>query len=319
MTTKQACLALIALTLLVSICSVPYVFGDNFSVTSETTETVSPFQADLLDSNLTVALSTPAFNASITNDFNTSFTFVPTYNGTGQLFGADLRVNGTSVASNSTALVANQTNTIYYKFPSNGTYFWNVRVQDDAYVISAPNDFNLSVAVPNPSGISVSLVAPANASTVTDKFNVSFVFVPTEFGNDKLLTAALWINGTAVSNNQTTLVAGQNNTIYYTLSSNASYYWNIKLQNTSAVVVSAPSNFNFTASVYVAPTATPTPAPTATPTPSPVPTAPPTAAPTPSPTPDNSAFTTWAIIIIVVFVISGVLVVVLIILRRRNR
>ncbi len=319
MITKQAYLAIIALTLLFSICCAPFVASANSSSTSQSTTAISPLQTsgDSFE-NISVSLSTPIHNDTITEDFNCSFTYVPSINGTDQLYGASLIVNGSVVASNQTALVPYENNTIAYKFSENGTYLWNIRLQNSTSIVAAPNDYNLTVAIRSPDSIAVSLKAPDNGTTVSNDFNCTFTYVPTLSGTTKFYGASLVVNNTIVAYNQTAIIAGENNTINYKFSSNGTYNWNIRLQNDTNTVT-APSNYNFTVSVYVAPTATPTPAVTQTPTP--IPTATTTATPTATPTssPDDTAFTTWLIVIIIVFVISGVLVAVLLLLRRRQQ
>jgi hypothetical protein len=171
--------------------------------------------------------------------------------------------------------------------------------------------------------MSVTLIGPAHNSTITSNQNVSFVFLPIINGTDKFYSAALVVNGTSYGGNQTAISNAVNNTIYYKFSENGTYYWNIRLVN-STTVVWAPTDFNFTLKVHIEPEATPTPAPTQIPTPTPTPTqtptptVAPTATPTPTPAPDNSSLSIWAIIIIIVFIISGVLAVVLVLLRRRH-
>jgi len=312
MTIKQAYLALIALTLLFSVCFVSFSNIDAPSASAQETNTISPFQETEPD-NISVSLLSPAHNATISSGYNCSFIFVPAINGTDHFLGASLVVNGSVVTTNQTAITAYQNNTIYYKFPSNGTYTWNIGIQNTTNVVWAPADFNLTVAVPDK--IAVNLLSPANATTVKDDFNCSFVFVPTVDGTDKFTKATLLVNGSEVATNQTAIVAGQNNTIYYKFANNGTYYWNIRLQSES-FTVTAPSNYNFTVAVYVAPS--PTATPTVTPTPTVEPTATPT--PTPSPTPvPTEPISTWLILIIAVVVICVILAVVLVMLRRPKK
>jgi hypothetical protein len=317
MTNKQAYLAIIALTLLVSVCFVPLVLGVASSASPQSTNPISPLQtSDPVFENISVSLSTPVFNDTIVNDFNVSFTYVPSINGSDKFYGASLIVNGSIVATNQTALTAYQNNTISYIFSSNGTSNWNIRLENSTNSVFAPSDYNVTLAVAPPNSIAVALKAPDNGTTVKNDFNCSFIFVPTLSGTDKFYSAALVVNGTSYGGNQTVISNGVNNTIYYKFTANGTYNWNIRLQN-STHTVTAPSNYNFTVAVYVAPEPTPTPVATPTPTPSPIP-ATPTATPTPTPAPDNSSLTTWAIVIIIVFVISAVLAIVLILLRRRH-
>ncbi|MGD6805471.1 MAG: hypothetical protein ACQCN4_00720 [Candidatus Bathyarchaeia archaeon] len=317
MTIKQAYLAIIALSLLVSICFVPFVQSNESSPASEPTIAISPLQTTEEFENISVSILSPIHNATISNDYNCSFIFKPAINGTGNFLGASLMVNGTVVATNQTALTAYENNTISYKFPSNGTYIWNIGVQNISNVVWAPQDFNLTVAVPDK--IAVDLVSPTNGSTISNDYNCSFVFVPSVNGTDKFTSASLLINGSVVASNQTAIVAGENNTIYYKFTSNGTYNWNIRLQSES-FTVTAPSNYNFTVAVYVAPSATPTPTVTSTPTPTSTSSPAPTATPTSSPAPTEPAwFNTWLTVIIVVFIICAILVVVLILLKRKQQ
>ncbi|MGD6853389.1 MAG: hypothetical protein ACQCN6_15120 [Candidatus Bathyarchaeia archaeon] len=314
MTIKQAYLAIIALSLLVSICSVPLAQSDESSSSPEPTITISPFQATEEFENISVSILSPVHNTTITDDLNCSFIYKPAINGTGNFLGASLMVNGSIVATNQTALTPYANNAISYKFPSNGTYVWNIGVQNISNVVWAAEDFNLTVGVPDQ--IAVSLKSPSNGAKITDDFNCSFVFVPSVNGTDKFTKASLIINGSTVASNQTAIIADQNNTIYYKFASNGTYNWNIQLQSES-FTVTAPSNNNFTVSVYVAPTATPTPTPTAVPTATP--TAVPTATATPTPTPAPLlADTTWLLVIIAALLIIAIIIAVLLILKRRK-
>jgi hypothetical protein len=184
-----------------------------------------------------------------------------------------------------------------------------------------------SSQVTNEESVKVSILAPNDNATITSSLNVSFVFLPTIIGSDKYTEASLWVNNSRVSYNQTAITENANNTIYYKFSTNGTYYWNIKVAN-STNIVSATKDYNFTLSVYVAPeaTPTPTPSPSPTPTPAPTPTATPTAIPTvaptvrPSPTPEPNAFNldTWTLIIIAILVVVIIGAVVLVFLRRRQ-
>jgi hypothetical protein len=318
MPTKQAYLAIIALTLLVSICFSPLVFSEKPAASAQTPPLITPLQT-LEPENISVNLLTPINDANLGDNFNVSFTFEPKINGTDKFYGAELILNGTVVAaSNQTALKPYEINTIYYVFSENSTCTWNIGLRNSTNTVYALNDYALTIEIPKPIGIAVSLKAPDNGTTVTNSLNCSFVFVPTIFGSDHFTSASLVINGIEYATNQTKLIADENNTIYFKFNNNGTYNWNIRLQNDTNTV-SAPSNYNFTVSVYVAPEATSTPAPTATSTP--VPTAAPTnteSPPTPTPAPDNESLSTWAIVIIIVLVISVLLVVVLIMLRRRQ-
>ena len=166
---------------------------------------------------------------------------------------------------------------------------------------------------PEPENISVIILSPVHNYTITNSFNVSFVYIPQINGTaNKFEGADLFINGSQVASNQTAMASYSNNTIYHEFSSNGTYLWNVKVRN-STTVVSASNDFNLTVSVYTpdptpTPTASPTPTPTPTPTPVPTltPTLTPTASPSPTPAVTNEGFSAWLIVIIAVVVIAGV-------------
>ena len=319
MITKQVHFTIIALTLLVSLCFVPFVINDKPAATAQAISPISTLQVQDPE-NISVSLFTPINGETIDDDFNVSFTFEPKINGTDKFFGADLIINGSIAASNHTALKPYESNTLYYKFSENSTCTWNIGLRNSTNTVYAPDDYSLTVEIPNPVGVAVSLKSPDNGTTVTNDFNCSFVYVPTAIGGDSFEGATLIINGVLADYNQSAITADEENTISYKFSSNGTYNWNIRLYNTSTNYVVSEDSYNFTVAVYVAPTSTPTPVPTATPTPTPTPTSIPTHAPTPTPTPsaDNDLLTTLTIVIIIVIVISVVLVAVLILLRRRQ-
>ncbi|MFA5572190.1 MAG: hypothetical protein WDA42_03710 [Candidatus Bathyarchaeia archaeon] len=169
--------------------------------------------------------------------------------------------------------------------------------------------------------ISVTLKKPIHNETITDNQNVSFVFEPCINGTDKFYRADLIVNGSIVASNETTLTAFTDNTINYKLPVNGTYNWNIRLENSSKIVM-AETDFNLTVAIYEpdpTPTPTPTPSPTLTPTPTPyTPTVTPTKLPTPTPTPEPPVeIDAWTIVIIAIFVFSGVLIGTVLLLRRR--
>ncbi|MCL5876316.1 MAG: hypothetical protein M1540_00705 [Candidatus Bathyarchaeota archaeon] len=174
--------------------------------------------------------------------------------------------------------------------------------------------------------ITVVLNAPANNTGKTDNFNVTFTYIPYLLGSGQFYGANLVLNGSIVQSatNQSAISNNVVNSISYTFTANGTYYWNIRLQNSTHAVISDEPR-NITLAVYVPdPTATPTPtpAPTATPTPTPAPTATPTpkpATPTPTPEPPADLLGTWGIVIIAIIVIAAVGVIAILVLRRRNQ
>lgn len=316
MNNKKAYMGLAVFMLIIASCFVPSVLSENSSAPIQT-NSVTPF-AEGDPQNMSVSLVTPILNETITNDMNVSFTFYPSINGTDQITGASLWVNGSRVTYNQTAIAPWANNTIYYRLAGNGTYLWNIKLENSSDIISAPADYSLTIAVPEPIGISVRLVSPANGTTVSNTYNVSFVFVPKNNGTDQLESAQLFIDGNRVEYNQTKVVANEENAIYHELSTNGTYRWNIRLYNSTNFVTSTDS-YNFTLAVNPTPTATPTPTPipTAVPTVAPTPTAHPTATPTPTPAP-GIGLDLWTLIIVAVIVFSVVLIVTILLLRRRK-
>jgi len=141
MKSKQAFIAIIALALLVNACFFA-------SVSSQTIDD---------SQSIAVALNTPIMDASRTaedNNVNVTFTFTPTIYGDDTLKIAFLRLNDTVIATatNKTTLANNTANTIDYTFTQNGTYYWNVQLQNTTSFVYAAEPFNMTVVlyVPEP-------------------------------------------------------------------------------------------------------------------------------------------------------------------------
>lgn len=325
MNNKKAHMGLAVFMLIIASCFVPSVLSENSSAPIQT-NSVTPFAAGEPE-NMSVTLLAPVLNATISTSSNVSFTFVPAINGTDIFWGASLVVNGSIKASNQSAIVPYQNNTIYYDFGAtpNGTYTWNIRLQNTTITVMAPTDNNLTIGIPEANtGIAVKLVAPANDATIkTTSNNVSFVFVPAKNGtNNQFYKATLVVNGSIISSatNQTALTPDVNNTIYYELTPNATYRWNVRLENaTHTVTAEANNNFTFTQVTTPSATATPTPTPAPTAQPTAIPTATPHATATPTPTPEPGLGSDlWTLIIVAVIVFSVVLIVTIFLLRRRQ-
>ncbi len=96
---------------------------------------------------LTVTLNIPADGSTLTT-FDCNFTYTPTLVGNNSLSGAKLIINGTDTVCQSSPQNAT-TNRIAYTFTTNGTYLWNIKVQDNTTndVVAATN-FTVTVAVP---------------------------------------------------------------------------------------------------------------------------------------------------------------------------
>lgn len=188
---------------------------------------------------------------------------------------------------------------------------------------------NIEAQAQEPESIAVKLYSPENYTVASSSINVTFTYTPLIMGNPSYLSANLVLNGTVYDSNQTTITKNTNNTINHVFTSNGTYLWNIRLQN-STTVVFANEPFMLNVTVYVPdPTATPTPtpAPTATPkptiTPTPIPTATPTSTPTvtptPTPVPTETGLGTWTIVAIAIVVIVVIGALSIFFIRRRQQ
>ncbi len=146
MNNKHMYSVIIIFSLLIISYFVPLAFSQEASPSPTPSPTPTPAPISEPE-NISVALLSPIHNYTI-NSFNVSFVFVPAINGTANKFeGADLFIDGNIVGSNHTAIEPYVNNTIYHEFSSNGTYLWNVKVRNGTTVVSATNDFNLTVSV----------------------------------------------------------------------------------------------------------------------------------------------------------------------------
>jgi hypothetical protein len=159
MKSKQAAIAILILLFLFN--------GYLFSLGGSQDETAQ---------TLIVTLFTPADGSSITT-YNCNFTYRPTITGTDTFISAKLIINGTeTTAANQTAIVNAASNRISYTFSSNGTYIWNVQVQNSTNNIVSPVNFTITVAVPlepaptltpNPTPAPTSMPTPTPTPTPT--------------------------------------------------------------------------------------------------------------------------------------------------------
>lgn len=121
--------------------------------------------------SLTVELNQP-LNASTTTMFPNNFNYTPTLLGSDSFKNASLIINGSSVASNSSALSNATLNTIAYTFAENGTYLWNVQVYNSTHAVQATNNFTLTVGVyeaPEPTPTPTPTATPtATTTTIGD-------------------------------------------------------------------------------------------------------------------------------------------------------
>lgn len=117
---------------------------------------------------LTVALNAP-FDGSIITTWNCNFSYVPTITGSDSFVIARLILNGTETTATNQTFIQNAVpNKITYTFASNGTYLWNVEVQNstNSVVASANNTLTVSVA-PEPTPTPTPTETPAPTPTPT--------------------------------------------------------------------------------------------------------------------------------------------------------
>jgi hypothetical protein len=151
MKSKQTYLAFVILLLLLNGCFVSLANSQE-----ETAET------------LTVTLNTPSDGSTIAT-FGCNLTYTPTVINASFL-SATLFINGTATAATNQTAIENATsNRIEYTFTSNGTYLWDVRVQDNnTHTVGATANFTLIVSVlPEPTPTPTPTPTPAPTPTPT--------------------------------------------------------------------------------------------------------------------------------------------------------
>ena len=103
---------------------------------------------DVGPQTLAVTLYGPGDGSTITS-YSLNFTYRPTITGNDTFVIAKLVINGSlTAAANQTAIINAASNQISYTFSSNGTYLWNVQVQNSTNTIVSAVDFTVKVAVP---------------------------------------------------------------------------------------------------------------------------------------------------------------------------
>ncbi len=102
--------------------------------------------------SIQVTLNTPVTNATITDNFNVTFTFTPIISGNDTLKLALLKIDDKVIttATNKTNLVTNITNVIEYTFTQNGTYLWNIQLQNSTGFVYAAEPFNITISIYTP-------------------------------------------------------------------------------------------------------------------------------------------------------------------------
>jgi hypothetical protein len=127
-----------------------------FALTNSQTETPQ---------TLTVTLNTPSDGSTLTT-LDCNFTYTPTLLGNNSLSGAKLIINGTDAVYQSSPQNST-TNRIAYTFTANGTYIWNIKVQDNATnVVAAAANFTVTISVP-PAPTPTPIPTPYPTPTVT--------------------------------------------------------------------------------------------------------------------------------------------------------
>lgn len=162
MKSKRAYVAIIALALLVNACF--------FASTSSQTDDPQA---------ISVALNTPIMDATRTaedDNITVTFTFTPTIYGDDSLKLALLEITTLSgsvvdTVTNRTTLANNTASTIDYSFTKNGTYLWNVQLQNSTNFVYAAESFNLTVTLyalnPTPTPSPSPSPSPSLTPTVT--------------------------------------------------------------------------------------------------------------------------------------------------------
>jgi hypothetical protein len=109
---------------------------------------VQQAKADVPPESLAVTLNGPANNTvyiptvpSSSYNFTVDFTYTPILYGTDNFNYSSLIINGTSVATNQTAIVNQTINQISYNLTSNGVYLWNIKVYNSTSVVNATDLF----------------------------------------------------------------------------------------------------------------------------------------------------------------------------------
>jgi hypothetical protein len=121
-------------------------------------------------STFTVTLNSPADGATITS-FDCNFTYTPTLIGDTSLSSAKLILNGTETSVNQVNPLNATSNKLAAVFTANGTYLWNIKIQDNlTNTAIATANFTLTVAVPpapTPTPVPTATPAPTAAPTPT--------------------------------------------------------------------------------------------------------------------------------------------------------
>jgi hypothetical protein len=183
-------------------------------------------------------------------------------------------------------------------------------------------DFKATADVP-PEYLTVTLNAPANGTVLSPtytsdswSFDAEFSYIPTIYGSDIFQNASLIVNGTVVSvTNQTEIVNNTANFLYYRVSTNGVYIWNVQVCNSTMAVNSTDNLVLVMNTVVETPTPTETPA---TPTPTmPISTSTPTPTPTATAKPKSLAFDTLTVVVIVVVLAVVIGVTAYLLLKRK--
>lgn len=181
MRTKLKYLAILVTTLLFAGCLLSIANAQTPTPSPEPTPTPEPYQ----ENSVSVALEKPDNNSTKTDSFNCTFQFKPTLVGTDKLYLATLVLNGSATtATNTSTLSSGTSSSITYVLPANNdTYHWNIRLENKTNVVTAAEDFNLTLAVyvapePTPTPTTTPTAAPTPTPTATSTTPVPTVTVP---------------------------------------------------------------------------------------------------------------------------------------------
>jgi hypothetical protein len=168
----------LVLALLISGCFVS--FATNIEAQAQEPESIA------------VTLYSPENNTVASSSLNVTFTYTPVVVGNPSYLSANLVLNGTIYDLNQTTITKNTYNTIKHEFTANGTYLWNIRLQNSTTAVfaSEPYLLNVTVSVPNPTATptptpaptATPTPAPTETPTATPTATPTPTPVPTETG-----------------------------------------------------------------------------------------------------------------------------------------
>jgi hypothetical protein len=131
---------------------------------------------------LTVTLGSPSDGATLTT-WGCNFTYTPVIIDDA-FVDAKLYINGTQAATNQSPIENATSNRIPYTFTANGTYLWEIKVQNSSHTISPSANFTINVIVPpeptpTPAPTTTPTPTPTPTPTVTPTATPSPTPTPT--------------------------------------------------------------------------------------------------------------------------------------------